>query len=89
MSSFKEAALVTQLLKKKKERKKRKRLYVKQTRKGKRRRTTFPGLRFDLLQVEVSVVQQLKHLLRIPSVSLVAASSVWTMVTGGWLMGGY
>jgi len=45
-------------------------------------RTTLPGLRLDLRQVEVSVVQQLKHLLRIPSVSFVAASSVWTMVTG-------
>jgi hypothetical protein len=39
--------------------------------------TTFPGLRFDLLHVEVSVVQQLKHLRRILSLSLVAASSVY------------
>jgi len=93
MGSFKQAALVTQLY----NNKKRKRFYViireiKQTGNGKekkRRRTTFPGLRFDLLQVEVSVVQQLKHLLRIPSVSFVAASSVWTIVTGVWLIGGY
>lgn len=38
--------------------------------------STFPGLRFDLRHVEVSVVQQLKHLLRTLSLSLVVASSV-------------
>jgi hypothetical protein len=39
--------------------------------------TTLPGFRLDLLQVEVSVVQQLKHRLRILSLSLVVASSVY------------
>lgn len=47
-----------------------------------KRHTTLPGLRLDLRQVEVSVVQQLKHLRRTRSLSFVAASSVWTMVTG-------
>lgn len=40
------------------------------------KQTTLPGLRFDRLHVEVSVVQQLKHLRRTLSLSLVAASSV-------------
>ena len=39
--------------------------------------TTLPGLRLDRLQVDVSVVQQLKHRLRILSFSLVVASSVY------------
>lgn len=39
-------------------------------------RTTFPGLRFDLLHVEVSVVQQLKQRRRTRSLNFVAASSV-------------
>ena len=47
-----------------------------------KRRTTLPGERLDLRQVEVSVVQQLKQRRRTRSLSLVAASSVWTMVTG-------
>ncbi len=38
--------------------------------------TTLPGLRLDRRQVEVSVVQQLKHLRRTRSLSLVLASSV-------------
>jgi hypothetical protein len=38
--------------------------------------TTLPGLRFDLLQVDVSVVRQLKHRLRTLSLSFVEASSV-------------
>jgi hypothetical protein len=51
--------------------------------------TTFPELRIDLLHVEVSVVQQLKHLRRTLSLSLVAASSVY--MGGGALCpgGGY
>jgi len=51
------------------------------------RRTTLPGLRFERRQVEVSVVQQLKQRLRMPSVSFVFASEVWTMETGGCWMG--
>ena len=39
--------------------------------------TTLPGFRLDLLQVDVSVVAQLKHRLRILSFSLVVASSVY------------
>ena len=38
--------------------------------------TTFPGLRLERRQVEVSVVQQLKQRLRTRSLSFVAASSV-------------
>jgi hypothetical protein len=38
--------------------------------------STFPGLRFDRRQVDVSVVQQLKHRLRTRSLSFVVASSV-------------
>lgn len=45
-----------------------------------RRLTTFPGLRFDRLQVEVSVVQQLKHRRRTLSLNFVAASSVYITV---------
>lgn len=44
---------------------------------------TFPGLKFERRQVDVSVVQQLKHRLRIPSVNLVLASEVCTTATGG------
>ena len=44
-------------------------------------RTTLPGLRLLLRQVEVSVVQQLKHRRLTRSESLVAASSVWTIWT--------
>lgn len=39
-------------------------------------RTTFPGTRLDLRQVEVSVVRQLWHFLRTRSLSFVEASSV-------------
>lgn len=46
-------------------------------------RTTLPGDKLERRQVLVSVVQQLKHLLLTRSLSLVAASSVCTMVTGG------
>ena len=38
--------------------------------------TTLPGLRFERRHVDVSVVQQLKHLRRTRSLSLVVASSV-------------
>ena len=38
--------------------------------------TTFPGLRLERRQVDVSVVQQLKQRLRTRSLSFVAASSV-------------
>jgi len=38
--------------------------------------STLPGLRFDLRHVDVSVVQQLKHLLRTLSLSFLVASSV-------------
>lgn len=51
---------------------------------NKLRLTTFPGLRFERRQVEVSVVQQLKQRRRMPSVSFVLASEVCTMLTGGW-----
>jgi hypothetical protein len=41
--------------------------------------TTFPGLRFERRQVDVSVVQQLKQRLRTRSDSFVVASSVCIM----------
>lgn len=44
--------------------------------------TTLPGFRLDLLQVDVSVVQQLKHRLRILSFNLVVASSVYMALNG-------
>lgn len=53
----------------------------------KARHTTLPGLRFERRQVEVSVVQQLKQRLRMPSVSFVFASDVCTMETGGCWIG--
>ncbi len=43
--------------------------------------TTFPGLRLERRQVEVSVVQQLKQRRRTRSLSFVAASSVYMMET--------
>ena len=45
--------------------------------------TTLPGLRLDRLQVDVSVVRQLKHRLRILSFSFVVASSVYMAETAG------
>jgi hypothetical protein len=44
--------------------------------------STLPGFRLDLLQVDVSVVQQLKHRLRILSFSLIVASSVYMALNG-------
>ena len=44
--------------------------------------TTLPGLRFERRHVDVSVVQQLKHLRRTRSLSLVVASSVCMTGTG-------